>query len=189
MEFHIDQASYEDLATVAEISRICFTGIDVIPLSILQSWFSKNPNGFLLVRDGLGEIVGNYTVLPLEKTTLESFRVGSITEREIPSNGIKSPADKNTRDLYVESISITMPPGIARSKALKAALLSLPETLSNVSSCGEGDLYAIQVSLPGKQLLKRMGFEVDSAGLHRNDNHDLYKLCFKKINKFVLNIT
>jgi hypothetical protein len=174
VQYHVAQASREDIVWAARLAARTYGGIDVIPESTMLSWWQANPTGFsCLFRNG--ERIGNLDVLPLRKPALEKFVGGTLIERELAGADLFTPHEQDQiTDLYVESIVIERRKDRERRGA-EHMLLAFQDIARRVCRPRkECCVYAISATKPGENLLQGLGFDLIGTPAQRRDEHQLW---------------
>lgn len=177
--FVVQQATVPDIKWAAELAGRVYSGIDIIPETLMLEWYRQNSDGFSVVRSKMGELVGNLDLLPLKPAALEDFIAGRLIEKEFVANHLYPPSQfEAIFQLYVESF-VTIQSGSLRANPMAAAQLlsefhSILERICNPAKLHS--VYAIAASEAGKRLLNHLGFGKCGENAKRRDKHDLFSV-------------
>lgn len=174
----IVQAEAGDIEWISELEASEYTSEDAVPRETLLSWFHRNPGGFSLIENAHGVRIGHIDVLPLDLASARPFFEGQVLEREIRPEWIFTPAEKGQiRDLYIESIIITGATAVSGARALRAVFREFGSLAARLCDPVQlRDIYAIEATAPGQNLLTRIGFERCGEAGARKDNHQMFRL-------------
>lgn len=167
-------ANEEELLWMASIEATTFSYHDCVPLPTLQSWFAKNSNGFLILRDRNGHYAGYMIILPLKDEIMKNINSGLYYDTDITAEDIYEPNERESiTSLYisafvtVSSDKFKTPHSISNILAAHVLLTMAPSLIDNlcdsktVSYCS-----AIGASKSGKQLLTNLGFNDNGCKGH-----------------------
>jgi len=176
--FAVVQAEERDIAWISELEASEYSVEDAVPREILLAWFHRNPGGFSVIKDTRGARIGHIDVLPLNTEAASPFLNGQVGEREIQPEWIFTPAEKDQiRDLYIESIIISRAAGVSPARALQGVLRELPLVAARLCAPAQvRDIYAIEATVAGKNLMMKIGFERCGEAKARMDDHELFRL-------------
>lgn len=174
--YSVEQATRDEIAWIAKLEASVYSTDDAIPERLLREWYSVNPAGFSLVKAAGGHPVGHLDILPLRSATLEALLRGDIVEREIRGDSLYSPRDRSLiKQLYVESIILLPSKRLAKAAAIMSVLANIPSIVERVADLNTVErIYAIAATPAGEKLMRRLGFDLLSAGERRKDRHNLF---------------
>ncbi len=181
--YSVVPATEDDLLWIARLEARVFSEQDAVPEMVLREWYAINPHGFFIIKEKNGERVGNLTILPLRPSTLRAFSEGHILDKDIRGDSLYSSTERHSiRDLYVESIIVSLPKGKSNAPALLCILSRIGLIMRRLCDMAEVDhIYAIAASSSGEKFMKRLGFvQVKSAEV-RKDGHDLFAVKFANL--------
>lgn len=188
--YRIRQATIEEIDWIADLQSNVYSHEDAIPLHVLLEWYKANPNGFSVITMTNGQKIGHIDILPLRRSTLDSFVQGNIKERDIRGDSLFSPeqADQITH-LYVESIIVHPPKGYSNAPAVLCVLSNFVELIKRLCNADKvGYVYAIAASDSGERLMRRLGFDKIGAADKRIDRHDLFSVRFDELRENIKTI-
>jgi len=174
----IVQAEERDIEWISELEASAYTVEDAVPRETLLSWFRRNPGGFSLIKNADGVRIGHIDLLPLNTASARPFFEGRLLEREIPPEWIFTPAEKDQiRDLYIESIIISRTKGVSGARALQNVFRELRSLIARLCDPVQvRDIYAIEATAPGQNLITKIGFERWGEASARRDKHQMFRL-------------
>jgi adenylate/guanylate cyclase family protein len=177
-KYSVVPAETSDISWIAQLQAFVYTQEDAVPSEVLMKWFQRNPNGFSVIENAIGERVGHIDILPLRTEESRPFLKGRIVEKDIPAEWLYPPRSRQSiRDLYVESIIIKKAVGLSTSPALYYVLRNLDSLIERLCPIGQvSDIYAIEATASGKKLITRIGFERCGEARSRSDDHELFKI-------------
>ncbi|HOX25598.1 MAG TPA: hypothetical protein PLL30_11495 [Candidatus Krumholzibacteria bacterium] len=175
--YRVEPATPDEIGWIADLQASVYSSADAVPESVLREWYGVNPSGFFIVRSPGGNPVGHLDVLPIRPQTLERFLDGDIVEREIRGDSLFPPADRHQiKHLYIESVILCPNRSCSKGAAMLAVLSSSVKILEHIAELKSVEsIYAIAATVPGKRLLKRLGFELYRPAEKRRDGHDLFR--------------
>ncbi|MES9900179.1 MAG: hypothetical protein ABW148_14325 [Sedimenticola sp.] len=177
--YKFESASEEDLRWIAEIEKKAFRGIDVMPLSALQSWYSANKYSFIVVRGCNGKNYGYLIAIPLTEVAIQQLCNGELTDTAIDAKDIMESSNYDIGGLHVSALVLlkynsagqeTFGNHIALKELLSSAdlsrkLLKYKKSIKIFSVAGSGS---------GKDVIEHLGFNLVTPGAERRDNHPIY---------------
>ena len=174
--YRVEQATSDEIRWIAELESFVYSKDDAIPEHLLREWFSVNHTGFSIVKTADGKPVGHLDILSLRPATLDAFLKGDIIEREIRGDSLYSVDDRRLiKHLYVESIILRPPKPLSNAAAIMSVLSHMASIIERVADLETVErIYAIAATPAGERVMRRLGFELLSAGDRRNDGHDLF---------------
>jgi hypothetical protein len=175
MNYVTRPATAEDIEWVSRIEAEAY-GEDAVPLHILQKWHKQNPTGFFIVKTSEGEKVGHLDILPLRPDALQSLLKGKIVECDVSDDSLYASAERDMiRNLYVESIIITLSDQESRTSAIHAVLSDFQSFVSRMCDPAKLEsIYAIAATPEGEKFMRQLGFEQVVASSKRLDQHPFF---------------
>lgn len=174
--YRVEQATSEEVGWIAVLEASVYSTEDAIPERLLREWFSMNHTGFSIVKTADGQPIGHLDILPLRPATLDAFLKGDIVEREIRGDSLYSVDDRRLiKHLYVESIILRPPKPLSNAVAIMSVLSNISSIVERVADLQTAErIYAIAATPSGERVMRRLGFELLSAGDRRKDGHNLF---------------
>ena len=168
---NISLATCNEIAALVELDRRHFHPVDLVDEEVLRSWQCKNDAIFTVIRSD-HQVLGYYSLLPLELETLGRIIDGSLREKDIRPKDILSKSQaKYCEALYFFSVA-------TRHRYSRATLLlfqHLQRHLEMLVSRGRLNIvYAIAATPEGERLLKKLGFQKIKDSSERPDRRPLY---------------
>jgi hypothetical protein len=180
----VAHATPDDVKWIAELEGKAYTKSDAVPYHILRKWYKANPTGFFIIKYA-NEHIGHIDILPLKPEPLKQFIVGRNTnEKALRETDIYSQSEVHLiTDLYIESIIVT---GGRRTQAM--AILKILSSdnvkymVSNICPIENADrMFAIAASNAGDNIMRRLGFTIETDASVRDDGHNMYVITVDKL--------
>jgi hypothetical protein len=203
--FTVLRATEIEIQKAASLARITYPlEHDRIPEAVMFAWYQKNPEGFYIMRNRLGEFLGNLDLLALKPDTYQRFVEGDLLEREIRARELYSPAEKaQIRYIHVESLVVCMPSGLPRtekslntlySRSVGALASKIPDCIREMCSeevikNNQLNICAISANPAISDRLQEIGAEIIGQKENRRDKHDLYLIDFEKFERGIRRLT
>ena len=161
---------------MAHAEGLFFGSNEVAQKRILDTFYSKNPQGFFVFFID-NQIVGSLTVVPIKEPCLQSFAKGIISESSIGPDDIYAPEEaKQVRSIYVESLILNVVDKKYRARIYRNILMQRDELLSGL--CLPKNLqyvYALAASEVGERLLTTLGFAfIPPRKMSRKDGRKMF---------------
>lgn len=174
--YRVEQATSEEIRWIAELEASIYSREDAIPEHLLREWFSMNHTGFSIVKTADGKPIGHLDILPIRPATLDAFLKGDIVEREIRGDSLYSIDDRSLiKHLYVESIILRPPKPLSNAATIMSVLSNMSSIIKRVADLETVEhIYAIAATPSGERVMRRLGFDLLSAGDRRKDGHNLF---------------
>jgi hypothetical protein len=203
--FKIYRASEEDVRSAAELAQTTYPlEHDRIPESVMLAWYQKNPEGFHVMRNMLGDFLGNLDLLALKPDVFERFKEGNLLEREIRPRDLYSPEEKEQiRYIHIESFVVCMPHGVPRrdkslghlyNSSVYASASTIPHRIrlmchEDAIKKNQVQLCAISANPDVATRLLEIGAKKICDKERRRDEHDLYLIDFAKFEAGIERVT
>lgn len=174
--YRVEQATSNEVGWIAKLEASVYSTQDAIPERLLREWFCMNHTGFSIFKTSDGKPVGHLDILPLRPATLDAFLKGDIVEREIRGDSLYSADDRRLiKHLYVESIILRPPKPLSNAAAIMSVLSNMSSIIERIADLQTVErIYAIAATPSGERLMRRLGFDLLSAGDRRKDRHNLF---------------
>jgi hypothetical protein len=182
-KFRLRKARSFDFAEIAALQRSVYSPSDAVPQAVLEEWFHVAPDGFFVLEDKDGKIIGQIDILPIKPTTLHRYKAGTIIETEIRGDCLYPPSERDLiEDIYVESVIARPRLRTDRSAATRVILLKLDEVVGSVADLGRVKrVTAMAATIAGERFSKRMGLKAISEPEDRRDGHQMLEGDFQAI--------
>lgn len=151
-------------------------GKSSINYDIVRKWYEKNPFAMTILTDSHNKFVGYFDILPLKTDFGKDLISGNVKEKDIRHYDILSPDQmSNTEYIYVAGVSVKdqlTQTGRKHGAILIYAAMVYLETFYDLSTPKK--IYAIAATECGKNILQKLGFNIETDETNRKDRLDLY---------------
>ena len=172
-----------DLLCIYDHQKRAYSSADAVPHEVLLDWYQANPNGFNIIENGEGKVIGHFDVLPIRKSTLLRYKKGEIKETEILGDCLYPPDEKSgVTDLYIESFVVLDTNKHSRPIAVREVLRSFREIVCRVADPMNVDsIFGMAATSDGNDIMEHLGFQVVSGSDSRKDGHVMFQVDFMTI--------
>ena len=165
-ELTCELASQSDLAGMAAIEQACFPNDErAYTLSVLQEWFSHNPNMFHVVRNSDGGVQAFIIVTPINENLKEKLEAGIVSDL-IDFDKEDVLPDFETDCYFVADICVD--PTLNGIRKLMMGGKLMGDVFSILKTKEAKWVYSSPISSEGKKALESFGFEI----IAYDNNHD-----------------
>lgn len=158
-------------------------GKSSINYDVVRKWYEKNKFALTILTDSHNKFVGYFDILPLENDFGKDLINGTVKEKDIRHYDILPPDQmRNTEYIYFAGVSVKdqlTQTGRKHGAILIYAALVYLETFYDLSQPKK--IYAIAATDCGKNLLEKLGFNIETDETNRKDKMDLYSRTITKI--------
>jgi len=178
--YRVLPANADDIRWIASTAQYVYSGLDIMPLKLMEDWYNANPTGFFIIRDRDGHLCGNLDILPLKPDVLSRFLHGDIIELDLQGNCLLRPEESiKIEYLYVESFVAVSEGYKGNPLAAYTCLMKFPEIIKYICDPSQlKTIYAIGASEAGIRLMKDLGFNEIEYNKKRKDDHKMFFINF-----------
>jgi hypothetical protein len=180
-KYYVVPASRNDMEYVAALEQQEY-GEVAVPLQKLCEWYDVDTSGCFLLRNYNSCLAGQLTILRPQPKALKKLVDGTITETDLAACDIFNSQTRHLATaLYVESLVVrpqgSRPAGPGGLRAVLAFIVAAPPSMANPTLVT--DVYAMNATATGAQLLNKLRFQICKPGSARGDQMDFYVVQFK----------
>ena len=160
-----------------------FFGRDFIPFDQIEQWRIRNNKGFVQINNSDGTLCACFVILGLERSFLDQFVAGRLTEHDIDSNVILSFDDmKKEERIYISGVVVRNPHthmGHKRAVVMVWAMLQYIKKTFGLRK--PRTFYAVALTNESERLLRTMEFTLCGNKEGRKDKSNLYRIDLDKL--------
>lgn len=165
------KATVEDMPAAVALAHEVFGGLNTIPVEKRIEWLKKNPDiDYLLKQDG--EIVGYFTLVPLQPEMIEELLRSKRYAKDLTSKDILAYSPNVPVDLY--GMAIGTKPGVSQNQKYewgKILMLGAREVILSLAQQGVviRTINAHSFTPDGIKMMRHLGFTETvpkTPGLH-----------------------
>jgi len=160
-----------------EMTRPYF-GRGFIPFDQIEQWRLINKKGFIQINNAEGVLCACFVILGLEKSFLDQFTAGRLTEHDIDSSVILPFESMKKQDrIYVSGVVVRNPHTYMGHKRATIMLWTMLQYIKIVFGLRKTrTFYALGLTNESEELLKTVGFRICGNKDQRKDNSNLYRI-------------
>ena len=174
----------ESLAEANALTK-AYYGDEYVPDNVAESWRQKNPYAFVHILNKNKELCACFAVIGVEKSFMSQFIKGRLTDHELTSDDVLDYQNtKKSSTPYISGVVVKNPESPVGHRRTLVMIWSMLEYIKKMYGFRKSrDIYALAVSKPSENLLKKSGFELCGLSSQRKDGRNFYKMHLKS-NKF-----
>lgn len=180
--YSVSFCSNQGLREADEMTKPYFGRSGFIPFDQIEQWRLKNEKGFVQITNAEGVLCACFVILGLERSFLDQFRAGRLTEHDIDSTVIL-PFDimKKEERIYISGVVVRDPHSYMGRKRATIMLWTMLHYIKKVFGLRKSrTFYAVGLTKESERLLKTMGFVICCNKESRKDNSNLYSIDLDK---------
>jgi hypothetical protein len=165
-----------------------YFGRDFVDDRIVEDWRTKNPQGFLFLKNEHNDACAALCVFALTPSFMEQFIKGRLAEYDLEESDVLSLQDaKKSDSLYLATIIVCQPNSTVGHRRTLALIWGLNQYIKKVYGLRKKrTLYTVPINVASENLVKRLGFQLVGLAQSRKDKHNLYSLELNKTNILVV---
>jgi len=171
-----------DAATLREANALTkpYYQHEYVSDEVAESWRSKNPKGFVAIRNKEQELCAVFGILAIEESFCAQFIKGRVRDNQLEADDILDfDQSKKSSKLYISGVVVREPDGPQGHRRACVMVWVILKYLRKIyGTRRRRTIYALAVSKPSENLLRRFWFHVESEASHRQDRLNLYSLSF-----------
>ena len=181
-----DDGRYEvtlcDRATLREANALTkrYYRSQYVGDDVAERWREINSKGFVAIRNKEHKLCAAFGVLALEESFFVQFIKGRVLDNELEADDILNfERSRKSSKLYISGVVVRdpdSPQGNRRACVMVWVMLSYLRKMYGTRR--QRTIYALAVSKPSENLLRRFRFHVECEGNSRRDGLNLYSLSF-----------
>lgn len=171
----------QSLKEADEMTKPYF-GRDFIPFNQIEQWRLKNKKGFVRINNAEGVLCSCFVILGLERSFLDQFIAGRVTEHDIDSEVILNGEEMKKEDrIYISGVVVRDPHSFIGSKRARVMVWAMLQYIKIIFGLRrQRTFYALALTKESEKLLQALEFTICGNKGGRKDNSNLYRIDLNK---------
>lgn len=144
---------------------------------IAEQWRIRNPSAFVQIMNPENRLCACFGVLALRQSFMDQFIVGLVSDQQLGGENVCGwPESMKSSQLYLSGVVVLEPSSHRGHKRAAVMFWAMAEYIRRLYGLKTPrQLYALGVTKESRQLMRKLGFVVETPAARRADNYDLYR--------------